>query len=176
MDASGNIPVTIKSNISPRELTPFWFSDPSILFTDGNFYRIIPTSQMNTVEILNSLSLLLIYMIIILLLFSCTKLVFLPLVGLILIALYYYAFYRNRKVSNVSKVSKVKDTVERFEPVSRTTIYSEKISQRNDQSVSISDRESFTDFVYRLTPTCKEDPAYCNVYSDIRYSRENLGY
>lgn len=175
--------MNVSTKKTPSTQTPFWLSDPSIFFTDGNFYRIIPTGQMNTVEILNCLSLLLIYMIIALLLFSCTKLVFFPLVGLILIALYYYSFYRNKeKFQSVVPLPLNKAST-------GSMIYSERMSQaglsermsqvgltERDSPVVISDRQAFTDYVYRLTPTCKEDPASCGVYSDIRYSRENLVY
>lgn len=160
---------------SSTNQTPFWLADPSVLFRDGNFYHIIPTGQMNTVEILNSLSLLLIYMIILLLLFTCTKLIIFPLVGLILIALYYYSFYRNKE-------HRQSPGAQQQAPVNRQSnvpVYSERLSQaaRSEREpVVVSDREAFTDYVYRMTPTCKEDPSACGVYSDIRYSRENLLY
>lgn len=83
----------------------FWIKDPAILFRHGNYYKIIPTSNMTYVQKLNSVTLLLIYLAIILLIFSNNKeIIFIPIAGIIIIILLY--FYQRKKLKTKMKHAK----------------------------------------------------------------------
>jgi len=85
----------------------FWLNNPSILFRDGNFYKIIPTSNMNQIQILNSLTLFFIYLTIVLLLFpSSRKYFYIPIIAIIIIIVLYYVQYQ--------PTNKIKFTKENF--------------------------------------------------------------
>ena len=80
----------------------FWIKDPAILFKNGNYFKIIPTSNMTYTQKLNSVTLLLIYLTIILLIFSNNKeIIFIPIVGIIIIILVY--FYQRKKLKTKIK-------------------------------------------------------------------------
>jgi hypothetical protein len=72
---------------------PFWTIEPSILYTNGNYYRILPTSSMTKIESLNALTRFFIYLLILFFLFGSnhdSKAIYIPIVGIIVIIMIYY--------------------------------------------------------------------------------------
>lgn len=74
-----------------KQNNTFWLYEPSILFKNGNYYKIFPTSDMTKNEILNSLTRLFLYLLIIYLLFSTSKeYAYLPIIAIIIIIIIYF--------------------------------------------------------------------------------------
>lgn len=159
--------IIMSAGTSSKSTTPFWIRNPSILISNGNWYKVIPSSQMSENEILNSLTLLLLYIAIILLIFSKPKIAIIPVLLIGAIVIYYVSI-------NAFVSSKIGHSVPRAPQVSSGPLPKPDLSDTRHQSLSISDRRKLTDFLYPRTPTCKEDPAYCGVNVDLRHSREYL--
>lgn len=74
----------------------FWINDFGVLFRNGNWYKIFPTSEMSTVQQLNALTRLFIYLLIIFLIIPSTRQYFyLPIIGFLIIIIYYYYWRSN---------------------------------------------------------------------------------
>jgi len=72
----------------------FWLEDPAVLFRNGNFYRFIPHLGMTKIEVLNSLTLLFIYIAVIcILLTGLSGYVYIPLIAIVVIIIIYYTQY-----------------------------------------------------------------------------------
>jgi hypothetical protein len=68
----------------------FWLDNPTVLYKNGNYANIVPTSSMSRVEQLNALTRFFIYYIILLLMFKKTdKWVLIPIVFIVLIVITY---------------------------------------------------------------------------------------
>lgn len=123
----------------------FWINDPSILFEDGNWYKIIPMQGMTTNEVLNSLTLLVFYLTVIALVF--TRSVTLLLLGIVaILAIIGYYYYQK------PKLERFRNKPVRWE------------QQRTDRSVSLEhpDTIGFAEWVYRPPVSCKENPLMCS--------------
>lgn len=69
----------------------FWLESPKILYSDGNYLKIIPTKNMSKIEILNSLTRFFIYIAILYILFgSDYTYLYIPIVAIITIIMLYY--------------------------------------------------------------------------------------
>lgn len=68
----------------------FWLEDPAILFRNNNYTKIVPSKQMNRIEVLNALSRFFIYLIIIYLIFSVDwTYMLIPMAGIVIILFLY---------------------------------------------------------------------------------------
>ena len=67
----------------------FWLYDPTILFRNNNYYKIIPNANMTTNQIFNSLTLFFIFLAILCLLF-CRQLIYVPIIAIIIIIFWYF--------------------------------------------------------------------------------------
>ena len=163
--------------MSASTTTPFWIKDPSILVKNGNWYKVIPSGQMTENEILNALTLLLLYIAIILLIFSKPKIAIIPVLLIGAIAIYYIsinAFVSSKIGHSVGPGERQRIQEFQTRQVSLPGL-EPGLSETRHQALSISDRRKLADFLYPRTPTCKDDPAYCGVNVDLRHSREYLG-
>ncbi|XWV25195.1 hypothetical protein QJ856_gp0577 [Tupanvirus deep ocean] len=69
----------------------FWLDDPTILFRNGNYYRIFPTTEMTKIQMLNSLTLFFLYLTILYLLFcSNWDYIYIPIIAIIIIIFLYF--------------------------------------------------------------------------------------
>lgn len=69
----------------------FWINNPSILFRKNNFYKIIPTKKMTKTEVLNTLTRLFIYLLMIYIIFYIhDTYIFLLIIGIIIIVIIYF--------------------------------------------------------------------------------------
>lgn len=79
------------NNQNSQSTTKFWLEDPKVFLQNGNYYKIIPSCQMSKNEVLNALTLFLIYLGILSIVLTCsTKYLYLALIGIIIIILIYY--------------------------------------------------------------------------------------
>ena len=70
---------------------PFWLLDPSVLYRNGNYYRIIPNSKMSKIEILNAMTRFFIYLLILYIIFGADiEYYYIPLIGFAIILLLYF--------------------------------------------------------------------------------------
>lgn len=77
--------------MSQPSIEKFWINDVGILFRNGNWYQIFPTSEMSTVQKLNALTRLFIYLLIILLIIPSTrKYFYLPIIAILTVIIYYF--------------------------------------------------------------------------------------
>jgi len=71
----------------------FWLEDPGILFRNNNYYRIIPTGQMNKIQVLNALTRFFLYLAILYLLFGADRTyMYIPLVGIMAVLILYIIY------------------------------------------------------------------------------------
>ena len=75
--------------INQKSDNVFWLYDPTILFRNQNYYKIIPTANMTTNQVLNSLTLFFIFLAILCLLF-CRHLIYVPIIAIIIIIFWYF--------------------------------------------------------------------------------------
>lgn len=176
--------------------TNFWLADPSYI---NSLKKIIPNKNISINKKLNLLTLLLIILTVILLIFVKNKAYALvPIVGIILIVVYYimnlkssddYSDKIKAKKIRLNNLSNKKYTSESMANMTNST-------KRNNSTNSIDataarffdndfyDGQSSTDtsskklaeWLYKSpTPTCKEDSKYCLRlnYEDLRSSRYN---
>jgi hypothetical protein len=181
----------------------FWINKPSILFQKDNYYRIIPTKEMEWIEILNTLSRFFIYLFILYLFFSTDrKYLFIPIIALIVIII----IYQTRK-DGINKKVEPKETFHDLQvPM---TISNESnpndnaslIDNENDKmtnhisqddvintdngilaerqfftipSTTIpNDQTAFAKWLYGSHETCKQNQKKCLKYEDVRYKKYN---
>ena len=80
------------TNINKRDQDIFWLNDPTILFRNNNYYKFVPTPGMSYTQVLNALTLFFIYLtILFLLIYSDSKCIYVPIIGLVIIIILYYA-------------------------------------------------------------------------------------
>jgi hypothetical protein len=83
----------------------FWIYDPTILFKNGNYYKIVPSPNMTTTQVLNSLTLFFVYLIILFFLFSVKNgCMYIPIIAIIIIIFLYLI------QANNSSRTKIKET------------------------------------------------------------------
>lgn len=75
-------------NITPHKCV-FWTDDVTILYRDKGYIQFIPTPDMSSVEQFNALTRFCLYLIILLLIFDRSDLLYLPLIGLIIVIILY---------------------------------------------------------------------------------------
>lgn len=76
----------------------FWIYDPLVLFKNGNFYRFFPTKGMTLNQVLNSLTLLMIIIFVILLLFvSDYRYALIPLIIIVILVFIYFIEQSRRR-------------------------------------------------------------------------------
>jgi hypothetical protein len=133
-------------------MTQFWINDFKQLFNKNNFYKIIPTESMNSNEKFNSLTRLLIYLLIVILIIPSTrKLWYVPIILILLIVIYYF----------------LTNKTENFELIEEST-------ENSINEEKIDETELFAKWVYSTPETCKENPAKCVPYHDIRYHSPSM--
>jgi len=95
-------------------MSEFWIYNPNILFDD--YYKILPTKDMSRVEQMNTVSRLLIYLLILILVFNRNSdIIILILIGLLLITVFYF-IYKTDKVGIQNDLLKEnEDEFETFE-------------------------------------------------------------
>lgn len=77
----------------------FWIKDPAILFKNGNYKKIIPTTNMTYIEKLNAVTRLLLYITIVIMLFTSNAwIILIPIIGIIAIIMVYY--YTRKQIKN----------------------------------------------------------------------------
>lgn len=82
----------------------FWLNDPSVLFRNGNYYRIIPSSNMTKNEVLNALTRFFLYLLIIYLLFSASKeYLYIPVIAIIVIIIIYFIQKNDQKANQITE-------------------------------------------------------------------------
>lgn len=82
-----------KTNTISPERYVFWMNDITVLYTNNNFIKFVPTSDMTRVEQLNALTRFFLYLLVILFMFDKTdEFMYVPIVGLILIIILYNVF------------------------------------------------------------------------------------
>ncbi|XWV26455.1 hypothetical protein QJ857_gp0614 [Tupanvirus soda lake] len=82
---------TIQTDDYQKSKNVFWLEDPTILFRDGNYYRIFPTSGMTKIQMLNSLTLFFLYLTILFLLFcDNSEYIYIPIIAIIIIIFLYF--------------------------------------------------------------------------------------
>lgn len=70
---------------------PFWIEMPSILYTNDNYLKVIPTKSMSKIEILNAITRFFIYVGILYLLFgSDPSYMYVPIIGIVIVLILYY--------------------------------------------------------------------------------------
>lgn len=135
-------------------MVQFWINNFNQLFNKNNFYKIIPTKSMNSNEKLNSLTRLLIYLLIIILIIPSTReLWYVPIILILLIVIYYF----------------LANKIEDFEELIEESTEKSSINEEN-----IDDKELFARWVYSTPETCKENPAKCTPYHDVRYHSSSI--
>lgn len=68
----------------------FWLEDPAVLFRNNNYYKIIPTKEMNRIQVLNALSRFFLYLAVLYLLFGIDlSYMLIPIAGIIIVLLLY---------------------------------------------------------------------------------------
>lgn len=178
----------------------FWINDPKVLFCNGNYYKIIPTKNMTKNEVLNALTRLFIYIMLVCVVISNIKQCFyIPIIAIIVIIVIYYA--SNNKSSHHKQQSIEKITPSKNNPYMNPTManlydnpndladekFYENFMADNDDifgrkhdtrsfytmpSTTIpNDQEAFAKWLYQLPETCKENTSKCLSYDDIRFSR-----
>ncbi len=127
----------------------FWIYDPCILFQGQNYYRVLPMCRMNRVTVLNKLSRLCFYVLILTLLFARPlTYALIPLVVIIIIIIVYLLL----------PVS-VPSTTQHYEDITPDPV----TTQPETDPIK---------WIYRLpAETCKENTARCYPYEDVRYQR-----
>jgi len=81
----------------------FWLEDPTVLFKNGNYYRILPSNSMSKIEMLNALTRFFIYLMLIYIMFSNnTQYVYIPIIAIIIIIMLYY-IQKKDKVDNIQE-------------------------------------------------------------------------
>lgn len=75
----------------------FWINDPKTLFANGNYMKVVPNENMTQNEILNVLTRILIYLLIIMILLnvSSSKSHWIPILLIIIIIVYYFLTKKN---------------------------------------------------------------------------------
>ncbi|AYV80957.1 MAG: hypothetical protein Harvfovirus11_19 [Harvfovirus sp.] len=66
----------------------FWVNDPSVLYSNGNYLKIIPTEDMSPVQKLNAITCACIYIFLIVLIFTSALVI--PILLIIVIIIFYY--------------------------------------------------------------------------------------
>lgn len=112
--------------MSQLPIERFWINDPAVLYQNGNFYKIIPISSMSTVQQLNALTRLFIYLLIIFLIIPATrKYYYLPIIAILVVIIYYYVWKNSLHKQGFDNIVKNNDTN----------------VQNNDTNVQDNDRE-----------------------------------
>lgn len=133
-------------------MTQFWINNLNQLINKNNFYKIIPTESMNSNEKLNSLTRLLIYLLIIILIIPYTRnLWYIPIILILLIIIYYFL-------------------------TNKTENFEELMDESTENSVNkkMDETELFAKWVYSTPETCKENPERCVPYHDVRYHSPSM--
>ncbi len=82
----------------------FWLNDISVFFKNYGYVNFVPRSDMTRIEQLNALTLFCLYLIILLLIFDQTGLIFIPLCGIILFIVLYNVFEtQNNEFGHINK-------------------------------------------------------------------------
>lgn len=69
----------------------FWLQNPKVLINKDNFYKIIPTKQMNKIQVLNTLTRLFIVLFLLIIIFSSNnQYIIIPIIAIIIIILIYF--------------------------------------------------------------------------------------
>ena len=85
-----NLPPVPKPKPMIDPIDKFWLEDPAVLFRNGAYYKIIPTKNMNRIQVLNALTRFFLYLGILYLLFgSDLSYMLIPIAGIIMILLLY---------------------------------------------------------------------------------------
>ncbi|AYV84849.1 MAG: hypothetical protein Hyperionvirus44_7 [Hyperionvirus sp.] len=67
----------------------FWLNDPSVLYSEGNYMKIIPRREMGWIEKLNVITCLCIWVVVVLVLFGVLAYVVIPLVIILVVVVLY---------------------------------------------------------------------------------------
>lgn len=160
------------SSTNPGSADIFWIYDPTVLFRNGNWYRVIPTSDMTSIQKLNSLSLLFIYLTLICLLIIPGDYAYIPFIIIFLIVFYYFINYTTPTVPT-------RPDQEYFVPNNDYDYdYDNGFDCETDSDNDIVSPEpviqnnlSFAKYLYDLPETCKENSANCLRYEDMRFNK-----
>ena len=87
-------------NINPAttKQSVFWMNDVAVLFRNNGYMMFVPTNNMTRIEQLNALTLFFVYMILLLLIIDkSNEYLYIPIVGIIIIIVYYNIFIGDEK-------------------------------------------------------------------------------
>ena len=107
----------------------FWLDDISVFFKNYGYINFIPRSDMTRIEQLNALTLFCLYLIILLLIFDQTGLIFIPICGIILFIVLYNVF----EVKSHEKPIKKNNILEKFQK--------QDIYLTSDSNIMITDQD-----------------------------------
>jgi hypothetical protein len=158
-------------NLSQNQIEKFWIYDPLVLFKNGNYLRVFPTENMTFVQKLNSLTLLSIYILIILIIFSAsTPFIILPIVFIILLVFIYFI---NESNHSSCKKELYQDKIEDNADLINNKIdllNQDEINHRR-QIASPDNQLDYARWLYNISETCKENTEKCGIFEDLRFSR-----
>ena len=178
----------MSNNQSVTHTEKFWLNDPSVLFRQNNWHKILPTKSMNKNAVLNSLTRLLIIIAILYIIFSKNKnYVCIFIIAILLIIIIYFLqnnnTQQNIKPENFATVEKDIDVqLPKNNPFGNITmaeilanpIYKQRQFYRMPSNKIPNDQTGFAKWLYQLpNKTCKEDSSSCLMYEDIRYNKVN---
>lgn len=130
----------------------FWLNDPKILLQKDNWYEIIPSKEMTPNQNLNAITRLAIYLFIIYLLFArSSDGMYLAFIAILVIIIIYLLKYNNKQQVREYMTSETPSKLKKS-----------------------SKKDSFTEQLFQLSPTCKQDTKYCLRYEDIRHQRPEI--
>lgn len=158
----------------------FWLNDPSVLLRNGNYYKIVPNSNMSTNQFLNAITLIFVYLAILYILFTTDYgyIYVIIIIVILLVALYISSAKTKEKFGDTGleierpvQTKNVKYDPEMFDYDDDHT--NEVMMDDQDTQVPISDQTEFAKWAYEAPETCKENSRNCLKYEDIRFNRYN---